>query len=69
MTTKDEEIYSNSQICWIFREDFNTDKVRDHCHLTGKFKGAADNLCNPKLKIPKKLPNIFHHLEKDMMDI
>ena len=63
MTTQDEEIYNNSQICWICREELNIDKVRDHCHITGKFRGAAHNQCNLKLKIPKKLPIIFHNLE------
>ena len=63
MTTQDEEIYNNSQICWICNEELNTDKVRDHCHITGKFRGAAHNQCNLKLKIPKKLFIIFHSLE------
>ena len=38
------------------------DKVRDHCHVTGKFRGAAHNKCNLKL-IPRKLPIIFHNLQ------
>ena len=63
MTNKDEEIYNNLQICWICREDLNTDKVRDHCHITGKLRGAANNICNLKLCVPKKLPIIFHCLE------
>ena len=63
MTTQDEEIYNNSQICWICREELNTDKVRNYCHITGKFRRAAHNQCNLKLKIPKKLPIIFHNLE------
>ena len=63
MTTQDEEIYNNSQICWICNEELNTDKVRDHCHITGKFRGAAHIQCNLKFKIPKKLPIIFHNLE------
>ena len=63
MTNQDEEIYNNPQICWICNEELNTDKVRDHCHITGKFRGAAHNQCNLKLKIPKKLAIIFHNLE------
>ena len=38
MTNKDEEIYNNSQICWICKEKLNADKVRDPCHVTGKFR-------------------------------
>ena len=60
---QDEEIYNNSQMYWICNEELNTDKVRDHCHITGKFRGAAHTQCNLKLKIPKKLPIFFHNLE------
>ena len=63
MTNEDEEIYNNSQICWICKEELNTDKVRDHCHVTGKFRGAAHNKCNINLRLPKKLPIIFHNLQ------
>ena len=38
------------------------DKVRDHCHVTGKFREAAQNKCNINLRLPKKLPIIFHNL-------
>ena len=43
MTIDDEERYQNSQICWICNEKINKDKdkERDHCHITGKFRGAA----------------------------
>ena len=43
MTIDDEERYQNSQICWICNEKINNDKdkERDHCHITGKFRGAA----------------------------
>ena len=63
MTTHNEKIYNNSQICWICREDLNTDKARDHSHITGKFRGASHNQYNLKLKIPKKLPIVFDKLE------
>ena len=63
MTTIDEEIYNNSHICHICKQDLNTDKVRDHCHITGKFRGAAHNQCNLNLRLPKKLAIIFHNLQ------
>ena len=66
MSNDDEEISKNSHICWICREELDTDKVRDNCHITGKFRGAAHNQCNLKLKIPKKLP-IFFLIYKDTM--
>ena len=39
------------------------DKESDHCHITGKFRGAAHKKCNLKLKIQRKLPVILHNLE------
>ena len=63
MATQDEEIYNSSQTCWTCSEEWNTGKVREHCHITGKFRGAVQNQCNLKSKIPKKLPIIFHNLE------
>ena len=43
MINEDEDIYHNSQICWICKQDINMDKVRDYCHVTGKRRGAAHN--------------------------
>ncbi|XP_057308117.1 uncharacterized protein LOC130646004 [Hydractinia symbiolongicarpus] len=37
-------------------------KVRDHCHYTGLYRGAAHNTCNLKYKIPNHVPVIFHNL-------
>ena len=36
-------------------------KVRDHCHYTGKYRGAAHNTCNLRYKIPKEIPAVFHN--------
>lgn len=37
-------------------------KVRDHCHITGKYRGAAHNTCNLTFKVPDFIPVIFHNL-------
>ena len=63
MTNEDEEIYHNSRICWICKQELSMDKARDHCHLTGKFRGAAHNKCNLNIKIPRKVLLIFHNLK------
>ena len=63
MTIEDENNYQNSKDCWICNEKLDKDKVRDQCHITGKYRGAAHSQCNSKLKIPKRLPIVFHNLE------
>ena len=64
-TIEDEENYQNSQDYWICNKKIikNNDKVRDQCHITGKYTGSTHRECNSKLKIPKNLPIIFHNLE------
>ena len=39
------------------------EKVRDHCHISGKFRGAAHFSCNGNFKISKKVPVVFHNLK------
>ena len=43
MTEKKEYLFQQSNNCWICRKliDNEDEKVRDHCHITGKFRGAA----------------------------
>ena len=36
-------------------------KVRDHCHYTGKYRGAAHSICNLRYKISKEIPVVFHN--------
>ena len=57
-----EEIYHNKQkICYICKKEFKQQKVRDHCHHTGKYRGAAHNICNLRYKVPKEIPVVFHN--------
>ena len=65
--TTEEKIYHNKQkICYICKKEFNNNdkknyKVRDHCHYTGKYRGAAQNICNLRYKVPKEIPIVFHN--------
>ena len=63
MKSEDEEIYNNSRMCWRCKQELNMNKVRDHCHVTGRFRDVAHNKCNINLRIPRKLPIIFHNLQ------
>ena len=67
MTSEDLQTYKNATNCHICNESLNhldekNYTVRDHCHFTGKFRGAAHNSCNIKLRIPTKIPVVFHGL-------
>ena len=65
--TTEEKIYHNKQkICYMCKKEFNNKekknyKVRDHCHYTGKYRGAAHNICNLRYKVPKEIPIVFHN--------
>ena len=63
MTQVDEQNNNNTNTCWICTQEISENKVRDHCHITGKFRGAAHKECNSKVKIPKNLLVIFHNSE------
>ena len=45
-----------------FDDPQNNRKVRDHCHYTGLYRGAAHNSCNLKYRIPDFVPIVFHNL-------
>ena len=35
--------------------------MRDNCHYTGKFRGAAHSICNLRYKVPKNIPIVIHN--------
>ena len=41
-------------------KDKNYWQARDHCHYTGKYRGAADSICNLKFNVPKEI-SVFRH--------
>ena len=53
MSMHDKMFYDNSTLCHICNEELDEDRVRDHCHLSSKFRGAAHEVCNLKYKVPK----------------
>ena len=62
MTSEDRDDFNAATVCHICGEDLLSNKVRDHCHITGKYRGAAHNQCNINYQIPKFFPVIFHNL-------
>ena len=62
MTRHDKLIYDNSTNFHICNEELGADRVRDHWHLSDKFRGAAHEVCNLKYKVPMFFPVVFHNL-------
>ena len=67
MTDNDELSFKLEQKCHICEESYEDKdiRVRDHCHITGKYRGSAHQECNLKLRLDPeeiKIPVIFHNL-------
>ena len=59
---EDIDHFNSATTCHICGEELDGDKVWDHCHITGKYRGAAHNQCNLNYQIPKFFPVLFHNL-------
>ena len=73
----DEEIifYEKQKLCHICKKEFHYDKneksefkiyqkVKDHCHYTGKFRGTAHSICNLRYKVQREIPVKIHNGSK-----
>ena len=57
--------HETAEKCHVCLKEFNdpkNGKVRDHCHYTGLYQGAAHNNCNLKYRIPDHISIVFHNL-------
>ena len=68
LTKKEAKHHNKQKVCYICKKEFNTDdndkkhhKVKDHCHYTGEYRGAAHNICNLRYRIAKEIPIVFHN--------
>ena len=66
LTTEEKIHYNIQKICYICKKEFNNNdkknyKVQDHCHYTGRYRGAAHNICNLRYKVPKEIHIVFHN--------
>ena len=63
LTKKQLKKHKNADKCHIcFRKFGDKGNVRDHCHYTGMYRGAAHFGCNLRYKIPSYIPVVFHSL-------
>ena len=61
-TEEDKKQFNKASDCWICGEELGNDRVRDHCHYTGRYRGPAHNSCNLKYRKPKSVSVFFHNL-------
>ena len=65
MSKEDNEDFENCTKCWIFDNDYieGDVKVKDHCHMTGKYRVSAHRDCNINIELNHKAPAVFHNLK------
>ena len=65
LTDKEKETHENQKVCYICKKNFSTNKkyckVRNHCHSTGQYRGAAHSIRNLRYQIPKEILAVFHN--------
>ena len=65
MTDEDEKSFKRAKECHICKIPYITGdvRVRDHCHVTGKYRGSAHKDCNLNYSLTNKIPVVFHNLK------
>ena len=75
LTDNENKYYEEQKECYRCQKEFWCDKnqkmkfklykkVRDHCHYTGKFRGAAHSICNLNYKVLQEIPVKIHNGSK-----
>ena len=72
-TKERQESYENAKICYICKEKYKNNylkdkkynQVKNHCHYTGEYRGAAHSICNLKYSVPKRIHIAFHNGSTD----
>ena len=64
MSQEEEVQFQLAEECWLCENPLDDTKVRDHDHLTGKYRGAAHNICNINCKQRSSsfVPIFFHNI-------
>ena len=65
LTNDDEGNFKNADKCYICNKKYSVKdiRIRDHCHITGKYRGSAHQDCNINYRLTDKIPVIFHSLK------
>ena len=65
MTDEDKESFERAEECHICKKPYEASdkRVRDHCHVTGEYRGSAHEKCNRNFYLTDKIPVVFHNLK------
>ena len=68
LTNEENKSHKKQKVCYICKKEFSNDddnikhrKERGYCHYTGRFTGAAHNICNLGYKTPSEISIVFHN--------
>ena len=63
-TIDDEQNFKNADKCYICDKKYSAKdfRVRDHCHITGKYRESVHQDCNINYRLTDKIPVTFHNL-------
>ena len=68
LTNEERKLHCKQKVFYVCKKRFSTDddtkkyhKVRDNGHYTGKYRGAAHDICNLRYKTQKEIPVVFHN--------
>ena len=65
LTNGEKKIHCEQKVCYICKKNLLLMiRNRDHCHRTGKYRGAAHDICNLRYKTPKEIPLVFYNGSK-----
>src|SRR2546425_3192373 len=62
LTEQEQHSFDQATACYMCDKPLDGSKVRDHCHITGRYRGAAHNSCNLRYEAPNFLPVLLHNL-------
>ena len=66
LTKEQQEVYENAKSVLFIKKNLkiniwrNNSNVKNHCHYTGKYRGAAHSICNLRYSVSRKIPIVFH---------
>ena len=66
LTATELRAFTSTTTCHLCTKTHGADKVKDHCHVTGKYRGVAHSSNNSMCRLSKsgwKLPVVIHNLK------